>query len=450
MLVICRRAKPGRAVFRRFHNKFIAGRAQFRLNGLGNRAGMAQILIAFEQGHQSLVHGHAADIVRIDAHEGQAHVVPQGLAQQVFNVIGISGLRPGRWGAVLPVLYGPPAEIHGQVHVGAFVVRRTMHVNEPFVGAGGMVPGPHARAHAPQVVVKGAHLKQGGPVEPVGDFVHEFGTVMPAVFPTTQNVFAVEGVQVNHVETAFVEGVRCVGRHFRQERGVGVRRKQAEAFLQFIGRRPRRVGGRLGAVGAAFTFRKRERRFLRRSREYNQLVVYLERDAVSREETGYQGDLRGGFIHRKDRCGLVHRRGQGECGVLAQARVGYRCHVWRVLGDEKSVGVQPGGNTRRVQFVRHRLHAGPPVREQHRVGRTVAEAQRRTRVKVDLVEAQPVHQVNPLVHSGFRQGTKIEEVGAAVARCVQGPGSANGRLGGILVLRQARRRGDGVFQAFAQ
>ncbi len=56
---------------------------------------------------------------------------------------------------------------------------------------------------------------------------------MPAVLPAAEDVLAVKGIQIHHVEAAGVVGLRGPGRDLRKECRIGVRDEAAEA-LDFL------------------------------------------------------------------------------------------------------------------------------------------------------------------------------------------------------------------------
>ena len=106
-----------------------------------------------------------------------------------------------------------------------------------------------------------------GLLEPLADLEDELRAVVPAVLRPAEDVLAVQGVEVDHVEAALVEGLGRVGGDLGQQRRVAVGHEQAEALLEVMHL------GALGVCGATCVPQaprwqpvKRVRRLLRRRR----------------------------------------------------------------------------------------------------------------------------------------------------------------------------------------
>ncbi len=430
--------------------EFRARFAQLRENGFRKTAFVAQSLVIAEDGHEPLIGRHVSNVVRVHAHEGNAHVMPERLAHEIFDIVRERRFGIYRGRAVLPCFDGPPAEVHGQVTQRAALVRRAMYVDKAFVRARRVVPRAHARAYAPEMVVERAHLEERGLVEPVRDLVDEFRSVMPGPLPAPENVFAVKRIQIHHVESALIERVRRVCGNLSEQRRISVRREKAKTLFELVHVSAGLMGCGRCSVRSSRTTGERERRFLGCAAESNQLIVDLKRYAIAQEKARSRGHVRRGLCDGHRVSFRPERRGQRERGVLAETGVRHGRHVRCILCNEEGIGVQSGRDAGLVQTVQHGLHACAAAREQFRVRLAIAKAQRRTRVKIDLVQSEVLDQFDPLVHGLFRKVAEIEEIRATVDGCIQCPGTADGRIGGVLVMRQLRRRGDRLLKHIAQ
>jgi len=258
--------------------------------------------------------------------------------------------------------------------------------------------------------VEGAHFHQGRLLEPLANLKGEFRAVVPAVLCAAEDVFAIQGVEIDHVETARVVRLGRFGGHFGQERGFRIGHEQPEALFEMVHLRPLGMPGDFRPAGPAHTAGERVRGLLGDALVGDQLVVDLQGHAIAHEKTGHRRHGGGRFDHR-DRLGLSRQIfGQRERGVLGQPWVGNRRDPGAGLGDEERIGVQPGGNPGGVQLVDHGFQAFESLGVRLRVGLAVAEPERRAAVKIDLVHAQALGQLDPVVDLFFRHIAEVEQV----------------------------------------
>ena len=162
------------------------------------------------------------------------------LAAEIFDVVGKCGLalraRPG--------LDRPPSQVSGQKLAAQGLVGLAVDVDELLVAPCRMVPGAHAGADVPEVMMERAHLHDGRPLESLEYLENVFRAVVPAVFPAAQDILAVEGIQVDHVEAALVVRLGRLGGDLGQQRGIAIGAEEAKALLQMMHLRAGGMGGR--------------------------------------------------------------------------------------------------------------------------------------------------------------------------------------------------------------
>jgi hypothetical protein len=116
-----------------------------------------------------------------------------------------------------------------------------------------------------------------------------------------------------------------------------------------------------------------------------------------------------------------------------------------VFGEEEGVGVEAGGDARRMETVDDGFEAVQPVRIEGRVRYIVAEAEGAAGVEIDLAGADAAGGGEPEVHVSLGNGAGIiDEVGAAVGLGVQGPGAT------AIGLRQVWAGPDGFLHDVAE
>ena len=92
------------------------------------------------------------------------------------------------------------------------------------------------------MVVEGAHFHQCRPAQAFPELEHELRLVVPGAGLSAQNIAAVQGVEVDGVEPALVEGIGSRRRDFPEERRFGIGHEKPEAFLEVLDLRVLGVG----------------------------------------------------------------------------------------------------------------------------------------------------------------------------------------------------------------
>ncbi len=347
------------------------GLAQGLLDRVGEVARLPQGLVVPHDAGEPWQGGDLGDGRGTDTHDREAAVIGHGLAAEVLDVVGVRGLAV----EALPGLEGPPTQVSRQELAQQGGIALAVQVDEALVAAVGVVPGAHAGTYIPEVVVEGAHLHDGRPLQAFPDLEDELGFIVPGDLAAGDGIAAIERVEVDHVKAGGVEELGGLGGRLGEERRVAVRHEEAKALTQVICLGALGVGGRPSAVGTPLAGREAVRRRAGDGAVGDQLVVDAERGAVAHEEAGDRRQRGGGLGHEHRRRLRRQVLCQSEGDVAAEAGVGHGGDPGAVLGHEHGVGVQSCLNAGGVQLVDHSLHALDAAREEVRGRLAVAEAE---------------------------------------------------------------------------
>src|SRR3990172_11117915 len=192
--------------------------AQFRLDRLIEGFRLAELLTCAEHIHRSPKKRNLIKAVAVyRACERNARIPSDELGAEKFDHIGVGWLNLRR----IEVLEVPPAEMQGQqqppVHGGR------VYVNKALVSPLRIVPGLPAGAILPEMVPHRAHLHTDRFLEMLLNLKNELVRPVPALIRPAQNAAAVDGIEVDAVETARVHDLGVVLRDLFKEGGFHVR-----------------------------------------------------------------------------------------------------------------------------------------------------------------------------------------------------------------------------------
>ena len=286
-----------------------------------------------------------------------------------------------------------------------------------------------ARADVPEMVVESAHFHQCRPPQAFPEFEHELRLIVPGTGLPAENVAAVQGVKIDGIEPALIEGIGGRRRDFVEKRRFGIGHKKPKAFLEVLDLRVPGVGRGPCPQCTALATREPAGMPSLDSSVRDQLVVDLHGDAVAHEEARDGGHLLRGLDSGNARGPGRKIGGQRERGVLGQPLVGNRRNPRAGLVDEERIGVKPGLDAGGVQLIDGCLQAGAALGIDLRVGAAVAETKRVAAVKLDLLEPDRLGRGDPIAGCFFRNAVEVEEIGISVARRISAEGPPSGEWG---------------------
>ena len=289
------------------------------------------------------------------------------------------------------------------------------------------------------MMVERRHLHHDGPFQAAEDFEREFRAVMPAGVFAADHMGAVQTVQIDEIEAAFVHRRGDFVRDFRKQRRLAVGHETTPALLQMIDGRSRHVGGRLRAARAAFAFQHGVRRVRLDGRVFDELVVDLQRHATADVVVDSRRQIRR-ILHQRD-VRHVGRQiaGQRVSPFFCESWIGNWRDPCAVLRDGKRHRVQAADDARVIEPFHKLADVFIAVREDVRPRAVAAVVQRA--VEFDRLQTETMAQVDPFVRILRRGG--VHDVRIRRQLAVQRPWAAVRRM------RHAQRRADHRLQRLA-
>jgi len=257
---------------------------------------------------------------------------------------------------------------------------------------------------------------------------NEFRAIMPCILPARQDICPVQGVQIEHVESAGVVQVCSFVCHLVEQLRVPPRHKEPKALLQVRDRGAFRMHGDACSISPADALLESIGRPCSDLRVCNQFVPDSQRCAVSQLEPRHGRHVTRILIDSEESVSGFHSFCQMEFPVRVQIRGRYGSNPRCVFGYEERIGVQSRGNTRPMHGIHHGFEAFPATRINLPVDLTIPPAKRLAPVQVYLGRPHGLCGAYPVSDICLRHiFIGRDEIGSPVDFGIQGPRTAQGR-----------------------
>ena len=262
---------------------------------------------------------------------------------------------------------------------------------------------------------------------------------MPAGVFAADHMGAVQTVQIDEIEAAFIDGRGDFIRNFRKQRCFAIGHETAPAFLQMIDGCPLHMVGRLRSACAAFAFQDCIWRIRLDGRVFDELVVDLQRHATADKVVDSRRQIRR-ILHQRNIRHIGRQiAGQRVSSFLCESWIGNWRDPCAVLRDGKRHRVQAADDARVIEPFHKLADVFIAVREDVRSRAVAAVVQRA--VELDRLQAEAMAQVDPFVRVLRRGG--VHDVRICRQLAVQRPWPAVRRM------RHAQSRADHRLQRLA-